>query len=326
MYPNYDMLLHREKLIKDIESRKRKVKDVAEILNVERETVSRWRAKYRFEGLDGLCPKKPGPKKGSNAVNRTSEEKERLVCIYGKQHPFEGPQSIADLIEEQENIKFHKTTIWRILKRKNIRYGWNYHKLKKKKQLYCLNEAGEELQMDVCLPFGRARKERVFDAIDDCSRLVYAKVMIDHTQESAIKFVDELILAMPFTIKAVRTDCGTEFGKKLTEHLKNLGIKHRKNAPYTPQHNGKIERYHRTFKEKEACFWHFNATIDELNYRLKLWCNHYNFKMKHGGLDMNRLTPAQKVLYSSFLKPMQPHLKNVTGTLQLNKLIRVIKR
>ena len=40
--------------------------------------------------------------------------------------------------------------------------------------------------------------------------------------------------------------------------------------------------------------------------------------MKHGGLDMNRLTPAQKVLYSSFLKPMQPHLKNVTGTLQLN--------
>lgn len=319
MYPSYDMIVHREKLIKEIQSKKRKVKEVAEILNVERETVSRWLAKYRFEGLDGICPKKPGPKSGSLAINRTSKEVEDLVCIYGKTNPCDGPQAISDMIEEYEKIVIHKTTIWRILKRRKVRYGRNYHKLRKKRQLYCLNEPGEEIQLDVCFPFGKAREERIYDAVDDCSRLLFAKVMRDHSQASSIEFVSQLIQAMPFTIKAIRTDCGSEFSIQFTKYLKSLGIEHRKNAPYTPQHNGKIERYHRTFKGKELCFWSFYASIDELNYRLYHWTKRYNFKMKHGGLGMNRLTPAQKVLYSSIQKSLQPHFKNVTGTLQLNK-------
>jgi transposase len=318
MYPSYDMLLIRKKLLNEVQAKKRKVKEVAEILGVKRETVSRWLAKFRFEGLDGICPKKPGPKKGSIAVNRTPEYQEELVCSYGKQYPFEGPQAIADRLEECEGIRFDKVTIWRILKRKGVRYGLHYKKLRKKRQLYCLSEPGEEIQMDVCFPFGRARKERVYDAIDDCSRLVFAKVLSGQKQYDSIRFVNALILSMPFTIKAIRTDCGSEFSSSFTNHLKSLGIEHRKNAPYTPQHNGKIERYHRTFKEKEALSWPFCAPVDELNYRLKLWLNHYNFNMRHGGLHMNRLTPAQKVLHASFSKSLQPHLKNVTGTLQLN--------
>ena len=319
MYPCYEMLLHREKLLKEIVTKKRTATEVAGILGVQRETVSRWLAKYRFEGMDGICPKKPGPKTGSMAVNRTSAELEERVCIHAKQNAFEGPQAIADKLEEQEGIRFNKTTIWRILKRRNIRYGLHYKYLKRKRRAYCLNEPGEEIQMDVTFPFGRARDARVFDAIDDCSRLVFGKVFDGHGQKEAVAFVNELILAMPFTIKAVRTDCGSEFGKGFTEHLQKLGIQHRRNPPYTPQHNGKIERYHRTLKEKEVCFWPFHSTLDELNYRLKLWLYEYNFRKKHSGLHMHRLTPAQKVLHASFEKPMQAHLQSVTGTLQLNR-------
>lgn len=313
------MIIHREKLLQEIQAKRRKVKEVAEILSVKRETVSRWLAKYRFSGLDGICPKKPGPKKGSLAVNRTSKKLEDLACDYGMKNPCDGPQALADMIEEYEGIVLHKTTIWRILKRRKVRYGRHYHKLRKKKQLYCLEQPGDEIQLDVCFPFGRARNERVYDAIDDCSRLLCAKVMSAHTQETSIEFVNYLILAMPFTIKAIRTDCGPEFSHQFTKHLESLGIEHRKNSPYTPQHNGKIERYHRTFKGKEMCFWSFHASIDELNYRLQLWTKHYNFKMKHSGLGMNRLTPAQKLLHASIQYVLQPHLKSVTGTLQLNK-------
>jgi len=318
MYPSYDMILHREKLLKDIQAKKRKIKDVAEILSVERETVGRWLARYRFEGLDGICPKKPGPKTGSRAINRTSDDLEELICLYGKQYPSEGPQSIADKLEEEKSICMHKTTVWRILKRRGVRYGLHYRNRTRKKKLYCLEEPGEEIQMDVLFPFGRARPERVYDAIDDCSRFVYAKLMPGHTQGDAIAFVNKLIMAMPFTIKAIRTDCGTEFGNEFTKHLHKLGIEHKRNPAYTPQHNGKIERYHRTFRGKEARFWPFHASVDELNYRLKLWLNEYNFNRRHGGLHMHRLTPAQKVLHASFYKAMQAHLQNVTGTLQLN--------
>lgn len=318
MYPCYEMLLFREKLIKEIQAKKRTGKEVAELLDVKRETVSRWLAKYRLEGLDGICPRKPGPKVGSRAVNRISVGIEDVVCLYGKQNPFKGPQAIADLLEEHEDIHLHKTTVWRILKRKKGRYGLEYKRLKRKRLAYSLGEPGQEVQMDVHFPFGRARAARVFDAIDDCSRLVYGKVYDGHSQKESIAFVNELILAMPFTIQAIRTDCGSEFSKGFTEHLQKLGIEHRKNPPYTPQHNGKIERYHRTFKENEGCFWPFESSLDDLNYRLSLWLQHYNFQKKHSGLHMHRLTPAQKVLHASFYKSMQAHLQSVTGTLQLN--------
>jgi len=318
MYPSYDMILHREKLLKDVLERKRRIKEVAEILDVERETVSRWLAKYRFEGLDGICPKKPGPKKGSLAVNRTPQEIEDVVCEYGRRNPYLGPLLLADKISLELRLEIDQSTIYRILKRKSVRYGLLYRKLKKKKQMYCLMEPGEEMQLDVHFPFGYAKKEIIFDAIDDCSRFVFGKVKTEHTQEGAIAFVNELIRSVPFTIKAIRTDCGREFGRKFTEYLASLSIEHRRNEPYTPQHNGKIERYHRTFKEQEGYTWPYDLTTEELNYKLKLWLFEYNFKKKHRGLGMKGLTPAQKILYTSFLKPMQPHLKNVTGTLQLN--------
>lgn len=318
MYPCYEMLLQRKKLMEEIIAKKRTATEVAEILGVKRETVSRWLAKYKFGGMDEIIPKKPGPKVGSTAVNRVGTEIEELVCLYAKQNAFEGPQAIADALEEHEGILIHKTTVWRILKRKGVRYGLHYKHLKRKRKAYCLGEPGDEVQLDVCFPFGYARKECVYDAIDDCSRLVHARLMEDHTEQSAIRFVNRLILAMPFTIKAIRTDQGSEFSKGFTAHLKKLGIEHRKNAPYTPQHNGKIERYHRTFKEHEAFLWPFYGAPGELNYRLKLWLQHYNFQRRHGGLNMHRLTPAQKVLYASFNKALQPHLQSVTGTLQLN--------
>lgn len=314
------MIIHREKLLKEIQEKKRRVNEVAEILDVKRETVSRWLAKYRFEGINGICPKKPGPKQGSLAVNRTESHIEDIVCEYGKRNIFKGPRTLADLLLDEQTVKIDQSTVYRILKRKNIRYGLLYKKLKRKRLAYCLMQPGEEVQLDVHFPFGYARNERIFDAIDDCSRFVYGKLMKNNSQKEAVEFVDKLILAMPFTIKAIRTDCGAEFGKQFDEHLRGLGIEHRKNPPYTPQHNGKIERYHRTFKEREGYTWPFYESIDELNYRLTLWLQNYNFNCRHGGLGMNRLTPAQKILYALFCRPLQPHLKNVTGTLQLNKI------
>ncbi|MEK6846127.1 MAG: DDE-type integrase/transposase/recombinase [Nanoarchaeota archaeon] len=319
MYPSYDMILHREKLLKEIMEKKRRVNEVAEILGIERETVSRLLAKYKFGGLDEIVPKKPGPKIGSLAVNRTEKELEDFICVKAEQHRDMGPQTLTDLFLEDYGLKIDQSTVYRILKRREMRYGFGYHKLKKKRKAYCLNQPGEELQMDVCFPFGYERKECVYDAVDDCSRYAFAKVMPVHNQSGAIKFTEDVLKSFPFTIKASRTDCGREFGKEFTEYLRAHGIEHRRNPPYTPQHNGKVERYHRTFKEKEAIRWPFYEEREELNYRLVLWLQHYNFSRRHRGLGMNGLTPAQKLLYAAFSFPLQSHLQNVTGTLQLNK-------
>lgn len=272
------MLQLRIKLIKELDQKKIKQDEIVFLLDVSRQTISKWLAKYRYEGEAGLAPKKSGPKKG-RTWNKTSSAIEDKVCQIAEDNPFKGPAWIADKL----GMTINQATVYRILKRRRIRYYENYRHKRRKKKAYCLDQPGRELQLDVCMPFGYARREVVYDTIDDCSRFVFARVMPDHTAESTIFFLTELIEKCPFPIESVRTDQGREFGKKVTEFLKRYGITHKKNPAYTPQHNGKIERYHRTFKEEEACNWPFHASREELNYRIQLWLNYYNFHKKHTG-------------------------------------------
>ena len=297
------MLQLRIKLIKQLDRKEIKQKEVVFLLDVSRQTVSKWLAKFRAEGEAGLIPKKSGPKDGS-AWNRTKEEKEDLICKIAEDNPFKGP----DWINDQLDFKINNSTIYRVLKRKKIRYYQGYKHTRRKKKAYCLDKPGRELQLDTCFPFGYSRREVVYDAIDDCSRFVFARVMPNHEENTTILFLQELIKKCPFKIEAIRTDQGREFSKKVTKFLKSQGIEHKKNPPYTPQHNGKIERYHRTFKEESAYYWDQQASQEELNYNLQHWLYHYNFRKKHTGLGMPQprkfFTPLLEIPYSQHLSKM----------------------
>lgn len=307
----------RLKLVKEIINKKRKVQDVSELLDVSRQSVSKWISKYRYEGERALIPMKSGPKKGTIIHNRTPENVEDLVCVIAKNNVFEGPLWIKDELQDKYSISLNQSTIYRILKRKKARYYQNYHYLKRKKKRYCLDQPGRELQLDVHFPFGYSRQDVLYDAIDDCSRFVDAKMMHGHNINSSIEFVEYLISHVPFKISAIRTDQGMEFQERFTKYLKSVDIEHKKNPAYTPQHNGKIERYHRTFKESEGFKWGYNEDLDCLNYRLKLWLFHYNYEKKHSGLGMNRFTPVQKLIYVYLQNSIS---QNVNLTLQQNKI------
>ena len=316
MYPSYDMILLRQQLLEEILKKRRKMNDVADVLHVRRETVSRWLAKYKFEGIDGITPKKSGPKKGSIIANKTSEIIEDTLCNLAKNNPYKGPIGLRDILEEQYNMYLHSTTIYRILKRKNVRYGRYYHALKKKRKLYCLDLPGREMQLDVCFPFGYARSLVVYSIIDDCSRFCIAQVMDGHDMRTTIAFLEYVLARCPFPIEAIRTDQGQEFSSEVTKFLTDHNIAHRKNPPYTPQHNGKVERYHRTFKEGEVYRWPFMANQEYLNYQLSQWISFYNTKRRHYGLAMNGMTPLQKCYYATIQSSLQAETGNVTGTLQ----------
>jgi len=311
MYISYETLHMKEKILQQIIKKEMRVKEAAFLLGVTRRSISKWLFRYRYEGIDGIAPKKPGPKSGKTH-NRTPLGIEDEVISIAKLNPFKGPDWIAD----QLSVRINQATIYRILKRRDVRYGPTYSHKRRKKKAYCLDIPGREVQVDVCFPFGYQRDLAVYDAIDDCSRFVLAKATKQCSQKTTILFLKHLISRSPFRIIAIRTDRGKEFSKGVTKFLASKGIIHRKNPPYTPEHNGKIERYHRTFKEEEASSWPFNSSIGELNYRLHLWLSEYNFHKKHTGLGMNKLTPAQKISYSLILNSFQP--LNGNGILQQN--------
>jgi transposase InsO family protein len=55
-------------------------------------------------------------------------------------------------------------------------------------------------------------------------------------------------------IKVLRTNNGRELcGNEFEEFYKKCGIARQKTTPYTPQHNGVVERMNRTLMEKTRC-------------------------------------------------------------------------
>ena len=316
MYPSEHLQKMKIAMIKKVIAKEQTIKESVEQFQVSRQTISKWIARYKYGGEALLQPKKSGPK---NKIpwNKTEKKTEDIVVELGLHNSQKGPDWISDELEYEYDIKMNQSTVYRILKRRGLRYGGEYKKVKRHIKHYTKDIPGREIQLDASFPFGYQKAAIIFDAIDDCSRWVYGKIYEKHNADATISFLQELIDRSPFQILAIRTDQGTEFiNYKVREFLVEKGIEHNINPPYTPQHNGKIERFHRTLKNDAVyAHWCFHDDIDTLNYKFSQFLAFYNYSRKHSGLGINKLTPAQKIAHSFLSTSIY---QNVNLTLQQN--------
>jgi len=306
--PRY-MQLQQEKL-ESIIQKKQTVTSVSEELVISRKTVHIWLIRYKKYGIDGLLPKKR--KKGFLSHNRTRKEVEDKVIHLAQNYPTEGVQSLADILYYEHEIVLHPTTIYRILKRRDIRYGPYHISTHKrwKKKLYTHTAPGKELQMDTTYPYGYKEGKVIYTIIDDASRWVFVKTYPKANAVYTELFLKEVLRRSPFTLQKIRTDNGTEFiNKKTKDFFQKNDIAHRRNTVGCPEQNGKIERFHQTLKRVFRYELPWDCSSDLLQYKLNLFLHYYNYQKKHRGLGMHGLTPMQKL----------EEARSVTLTLQCYK-------
>jgi transposase InsO family protein len=96
---------------------------------------------------------------------------------------------------------------------------------------------------------------------------------------------------MPFNIRAIQVDGGSEFYSEFEQECQRIGIKLFVLPPKSPKLNGCVERAHRThteeFYEVNDCPW----TVPELNKELRHWNYIYNCIRPHQALGYR--TPLQ---------------------------------
>ena len=134
-------------------------------------------------------------------------------------------------------------------------------KARKNKPYQRAEYPGQKLQLDVKFVPSECvvdrRKYYQFTAKDECTRWTFREMYDEHSTYSAYDFLLKLIRAAPFPIRAIQTDNGTEFTNTLlvtkAKHktmfesaLMEMGILYQRIRIATPQHNGKVERQHRT--------------------------------------------------------------------------------
>lgn len=86
-------------------------------------------------------------------------------------------------------------------------------------------------------------------AIDDHSRVSFARVLADEGALSCAQFLREATdyyAALGVRIDRVMTDNGTGYKKIFKAACDELGIRHVRTRPYTPKTNGKAERFVQT--------------------------------------------------------------------------------
>jgi transposase InsO family protein len=130
---------------------------------------------------------------------------------------------------------------------------------------------------------GRARYTYLHSAIDGYSRLAYTEALPDEKARTAIGFVHRaraFFLHHGIThIHRLVTDNGAcyrayDFATVLR------GARHQRITPYTPRHNGKVERYNRILAE-EFLYARVWTSEQHRTAALSVWNVHYNYHRPH---------------------------------------------
>lgn len=256
---------------------------------ISRGTFYLWYHRYLSMGADGLRDKSSRPHK----IKRWLPKEIRDTIIQLRLQRKYGPDRMEYYIRRKYNWFVSSQTIWRLYKE----HGLNQLKYKKKWQRYPQRYSkaipGDRVQIDVKFIDKMAfsgKKYYQFTAIDDCTRFRVMRIYDHNNASNAVDFVNQLQKSLPFAIKQVQTDNGSEFSESFSWHLEDLGITHRKTRVCSPEENGKVERSHRTDEQE---FYGINrfVSIRHLKYLLRGWEKEYNTKRQH--MALGGKTPSE---------------------------------
>ena len=256
--------------------------------NVNRQYIYRW--KKRYDGtFESLADKSHRP---HSHPNQHTEEELKLISDMRRRNPNAG-LVVFWVKLRQRGYTRSITGLYRILIKKGLRQqklpNPKYIPKPYEKMIY----PGQRVQIDVkyvpasCLVNeAKGKKFYQYTAIDEYSRFRYLEAFEEHSTYSSAIFLEHLIDAFPFPIECVQTDNGMEFTKRLasTENptptlfearLEQCGIRHKLIKPYTPRHNGKVERSHR--KDNEYFYAsHKFYSFDDFKKQLAVHSRKYN--------------------------------------------------
>lgn len=161
-----------------------------------------------------------------------------------------------------------------------------------KPKQYAVSQPGDLVEvdtMDVRPVPGRVFKQ--FTARDLVSRWDVVQAHGRATAASATDFLDTLAHRMPFPIRALQVDGGSEFAAEFEQACQQRGLHLFVLPPRSPKLNGAVERANRTHTEEFYQVTPYSLKLNRLNRQLRHWERIYNTVRPHQALGY--LTPHQ---------------------------------
>lgn len=270
---------------------------------ISRTTFYRWKARYRPRDLSSLEDHSSRPRRKRPRSWTTAEIE--AVGRLREAHPRWGKDKLAVLLA-REGLGISVSKVGRILaylkERGVIREPIRAVKARQRRWMrpygvrkpkdYPISSPGDLVQLDtldVRPEPGAAFKQ--FTARDVFSRWDCLELARGATASTARRLLEPILERMPFQVKAIQVDGGSEFMADFEEECQRRGIRLFVLPPRSPKLNGCVERANRTHTEE---FYHFSTadpTVADLGAELRAWEHVYNTVRPHQALGY--LTPRE---------------------------------
>ena len=136
-----------------------------------------------------------------------------------------------------------------------------------------------------------------FTARDIVSRWDVLEVCSRATAGTATRFLEAILARMPFPVRAIQVDGGSEFQAGFEAACQHKGIRLFVLPPRSPKLNGHVERAQRTHTEEFYEVYDGSLDLPSLNRALRAWELRYDTVRPHQALRY--LTPRQFLLQSA---------------------------
>ena len=282
-------------IIKLVEQSHLSAKQTLEKLSIPRSTFYRWYDLYQTGGVDALEDKASMP---SRVWNRIPDDIREQIVDLALNEPELSPRELAVKFTDMQNYFVSEASVYRLLKSHDLITSPAFIVMKAADEFRDKTTAPNQLwQTDFTylkiIGWGWFYLSTV---LDDYSRYIIAYKFTPTMTTKDVTDTLDLALQASGCDQAriihkprLLSDNGPSYvSAELAEYLDANGMDHTRGAPYHPQTQGKIERWHQTLKNRILLENYFIP--GDLEKQIAAFINHYNHNRYHESLK--NLTPA----------------------------------
>ncbi len=285
----------KREIIKLVEQSHLSTRQTLDRIGIPRATFYRWYAKYQMGGEDELEDKISAPRHIWNRI--PSKVHERIIDLALKETVL-SPRELAVRFTDTTGYFISESSVYRLLKSHDLITSPTYVVIKAANEFRDKTTAPNQMwQTDFTyfkiIGWGWYYLSTI---LDDYSRYIIAWKLCTTMKAGDVK--DTLDLALIASgcdqVKVkhkprLLSDNGASYiAEDLADYLQDQGMSHVRGAPYHPQTQGKIERWHQTLKNRILLENYYLP--GDLEQQIGKFIDYYNHERYHESL--NNVTPA----------------------------------
>lgn len=200
-----------------------------------------WRNRYgKANEHNGLVPRD----------HWLEDDEERRIVEFHDRHPLEGYRRLTFMMIDQDVVAASPSTVYRVLSRTGRLSRWNRKPSKKGTGFVQPLAPHEHWHIDISYLNIGSTFYYLCSVLDGASRAVVHWDLRESMKESEVELILEGAREKhPGVRPRVISDNGPQFiARDFKEYIRLTGMTHVRTAPFYPQSNGKIERWHKTIK------------------------------------------------------------------------------